>query len=318
MGALTAEQKEFFAENGYLVARGAAAPGLRQAIVAEYEAKLQELIADWIAAGRMAADQAGLPFKESIMASYAAGCDFFQPLDISLPGGDIGPDTPMHASPAVFALMVSDGILDIMEDLLGPEILSNPIQHVRIKPPSRILSGDEHRSHITHTAWHQDRGVARASADQTSMVTVWVAITDADEQNGCLQVIPGSHKGELLGHCPQPQAGIPANLMDESKARPLPVKAGDAICFHPLTIHGAMANVSERLRWSFDLRYSKAGEPTGREEFPDFVARSRANPASELRDAAEWERMWAATKENLTGVKDLRLHRWSQDAPICA
>jgi hypothetical protein len=80
----------------------------------------------------------------------------------------------MHFGPAVFALLTAPKLLDIVETLIGPEITSNPIQHVRLKPPARKLYDDEVRAHIAHTDWHQDRGVAHDEADQTDMVTYLV------------------------------------------------------------------------------------------------------------------------------------------------
>ncbi len=85
----------------------------------------------------------------------------------------------MHFGPVVSAMTTHKRVLKIVEDLIGPEITSNPIQHVRVKPPSKRLAEDEIKAHITKTDWHQDRGIALAEADQTNMITVWVAITDA-------------------------------------------------------------------------------------------------------------------------------------------
>ena len=51
----------------------------------------------------------------------------------------------MHFGPAVFDLVTVPALLDLAEDLIGPEITSNPIQHVRIKPPSDALQSDEIR-----------------------------------------------------------------------------------------------------------------------------------------------------------------------------
>lgn len=315
---LSKEQVDQFNRRGYLVAKGLVGKELIRDVVAEYEARLAGVINGWADEGLIDRTAADLPFNEQLLASYEAGLDYFQPLDISLPPEGITQETPMHAGPAIFSIMVSDGILDAVESLIGPEILSNPIQHVRIKPPAKALSADERRSHVTYTAWHQDRGVATEEADRTHMVTVWLAVTDANVDNGCLRVLPDTKDGPLLGHCPQPQMGIPDSMVDGEGSLPLEVESGDAVIFHPLTIHGAGMNTSDRIRWSFDLRYSRIGEPTGRPLFPKFVARSRKDPSSELRDPAEWARMWGATRDRLSGATGLEFHRWSQDAPICA
>jgi len=119
-------------------------------------------------------------------------------------------------------------------------------------------------------------------------------------------------------HCPNPQVGIPESLIDKSLTRPLPVKAGGAILFHPLTIHGSLPNTTPGIRWSFDLRYNVTGDSTGRPMFPDFVARSRAAPATVLRDPAEWRRMWEAARARLSADRTVTLHRWVPDAAHCA
>ena len=78
-------------------------------------------------------------FWGKLVTAYEADCDWFQPMDISLPGDKIAPDTPMHFGPAVFDMVRAPGLLDIVEQLIGGEITSNPIQHVRIKPPATAL-----------------------------------------------------------------------------------------------------------------------------------------------------------------------------------
>ena len=70
------------------------------------------------------------------------------------------------------------------------------------------------------------------------------------------------------------------------------------------TVHGSLSNVSENIRWSFDLRYNPTGQKTGREAFPGFVARSKKNPTSELRDPDVWKNMWEETKIKLSSVNE--------------
>jgi len=225
----------------------------------------------------------------------------------------------MHTGPAVFDLLTCEGLLDVAEVFLGPEFMSCPIQHVRMKPRQDRLVGEIANSHIVATQWHQDQAVGRAEADGAKVLTTWVAVTDADEDNGCLTVVPGSHRGKMLDHCPIPQLGIPESQFDAANVRALPVGRGGVVLIHPKTIHGSLPNRSDRLRWSFDLRYNRTGEVPGRPQFPGFVARSRSAPQTELRDAAVWAGLWSDTRARLAATEDVGyFHRWTGDAPICA
>jgi len=316
---LSDEQKASFDRDGFLVVDklldidSTVAP-----VREEYATKLNELCQRWVNEGVLDAACLNTSFEEQIKATYAAGLDYFQPLDISLPPGDISNDTPFHFGPAIFNLMTAPELLDAAESLIGPELTSNPIQHVRIKPPAVSLDDHEDRPHITSTDWHQDRAVTLDEADATQMVTIWVAITDATVNNGCLQVIPGSHRGEMLHHCPTPQLGIPQQLFKSAQAKALPIPAGGAILFHPLTVHGSLENKSDEIRWSFDLRFNVTGQPTGRPMFPDFIARSVKDPSLELHDATRYRELWEQTRAELAVDQPVTIHRWPADAPPCA
>ena len=312
---LTRDQIDTFERDGVLVVPDVLPPEVLGAVKAEYAALLDGMYDRWHATGRVPPPD-GMGFYEKLLVAYEAGCEWFQPMDISLPGSEIAADTPYHVGPAVFDMLTCERLLDMVEDLIGPEITSNPIQHVRLKPPARTLRAAESTAHIMATDWHQDRAVAHEEGDQTRIVTVWLAISDATLDNGCLQVIPG--KPQMYPHCPKRQTSIADGFIDESKAVPLPVKAGGAVIFHPLTPHGARDNVSDMFRWSFDIRYNVTGEPTGRAHFPDFVARSRANPQAALRDWHAWAAMWEETRARLAPAPHVPLHRWTGDAPACA
>lgn len=314
---LTPDQIEAFRRDGYLVVEDVLCRDRLAAVRAEYADLLDRLYDGWRRDGRV-----GPPvtddFPGKLLTAYRAGCDWFQPMDISLPGDRIRADTPFHFGPAVWDMVTAPRLLDLVEDLIGPEITSNPIQHVRIKPPADNLRGDEVRAHITLTDWHQDRGVTHAEADQTSMITVWCAVTDATEENGCLKVIPGAHRQGMLPHCPKIQTAIADGFIDESAAVPLPVKSGGIVIFHPLVPHASLVNRSNGFRWSFDIRYNRTGEPTGRSHFPSFVARSRKNPESELKDWRTWRAMWEDARAGLSGAPHIPIHRWTSDSPMCA
>lgn len=313
---LSPAQMSHFKNEGYLVVENLIDDKTLDAVKAEYADLMDRLYADWQTQG-LVKDAGNADFWGKLDQAYKGGFDWYQPFDISLPHDDIKEDTPMHFGPAVFDMVTHERILDLVEDLIGPEVTSNPIQHVRIKPPERAVPKTENRAHIVATDWHQDKGVTLEEADNTEFVTVWLAITDATVKNGCLQVQPGKYD-KMLPHCAKTQVGIADRFLQKDGALPLPVKAGGAVIFHPLTPHGAMANHSDGYRWSFDLRYNVTGQPTGRSHFPEFVARSRANPQSELRDWRKWKTMWEQTRARLATAPHIAQHRWASDGPYCA
>ncbi len=253
--------------------------------------------------------------------------------DFSLPFQDVKPDTPFWAGPAVLKALTAPALLDAVEFFIGPEIYSNPVQHVRIKPPEHLLPENQYGNPILGaTIWHQDHGVVTEEADDTKMLTVWFSLQDTPVEQGPLYVVPRSHKHGLLTHCPSYHGNgprfagaeqIPEKLFAEDQALPLPIRRGDVIFLTRHTVHGSLANESEDVRWSFDLRYNPIGQPTGRSMFPGFVARSRANPSSELRDPEEWNRMWLRARENMSrinqgGQHEARFRRWEAGHPQCA
>ena len=312
---LTANQITEFNENGVIVIPDVLNAELLDRIRQEYAGLLDGLYADWQRQG-LVPPADGLDFYEKLLVSYRAKCDWFQPMDISLPGDAIRDDTPFHFGPAVFDMITHGPLLDVVEALIGPEITSNPIQHVRLKPPAINLRDTENRAHIMATDWHQDRAVAHEDGDQTQMVTVWLAISDATLENGCLQAIKG--KPRMYPHCPKKQTAIADGFLDLDQAVSLPVPAGGAVIFHPLTPHASLNNVSDRFRWSFDIRYNVTGQPTGRAHFPSFVARSRAHPERVLTDWRDWRDLWVDARHRLSVKDHIPIHRWTSDSPACA
>ena len=314
---LSHAQLDHFNTQGYLVVENLLDASSLSAIHSEYEALMDRLYDQWASEGKVPPASPEMGFWDKLGLCYQSGFDWYQPFDISLPHHDINEQTPMHFGPAVFDMVRHEKILDIVESLLGGEITSNPIQHVRIKPPQHLVSSDESRAHIVATDWHQDMGVTLPEADQTSFITIWLAITDATLENGCLQIAPGKYQ-EMLPHCPKNQVGIADPFIPKDKATPVPVKAGGAVIFNPFTPHCSMSNRSDGFRWSFDLRYNVTGQPTGRSQFPEFVARSRAHPETELADWRQWQDMWVKTRSHLAQTAHIDQHRWASDAPYCA
>ena len=123
-------------------------------------------------------------------------------LDICLPQKGITDDTPVHCGPAAFGLLTNPRLLDVVEAIIGPEIYSNPTQHVRIKPSEDCLAQDSTIvGEITQTVWHQDLATVMPEADASRILTVWIPVTKTTREPGCLLVAPSSHKRGLVTHC---------------------------------------------------------------------------------------------------------------------
>lgn len=314
---LSQDQIDRFNTDGYLIVENVLDQETLDRVKSEYAARMNEIYSGWFQHGLVADPPENLDFWGQLDKAREAGLEWYQPLDISLPHDGISDETPFHFGPAVFDMLTDNRILDLAESLIGGELTSNPIQHVRIKPPQNKVAADEVRAHIVATEWHQDRGVGHEEADETEIITVWIAITDANVENGCLQVIPNP-PDDMLPHCPKAQTAIADAFVEEDRAIPAVVKAGGVVLMHPLTPHSAGPNTSEGYRWSFDVRYNVTGQPTGRSHFPEFVARSRAHPESEMRDWKNWKQSWEAARHQAAHSPHIPQHRWGHDSPHCA
>ena len=322
---ITSEDLAHFDEHGFVVINGLL--DVEQdlgPVVAEYETVLENLVDRWDSTGHLSNRHQGLPFTQRLLATVAeAQQPYDQAMDISLPQANIQPDTPMHLGPAVFGLLHTPALLDAVEQFIGPEIYSNPVQHTRIKLPESMLPKAAWTGLTARIDWHQDQGVITDDADECQILTVWFPVTEADLENGCLAVVPGSHKRDLVTHCQSVdpltlgQVAIPETLVEPNQS-PLPMNPGDVLFMHRRTQHSGLPNRSTRIRWSFDLRYQPIGQPTGREWFPGFVARSKANPQSVQDDHLAWADSWRDARERLASGDDVRFNRWTGDSPYCA
>ncbi len=314
---LTDTEMAQFRDQGYLLVEGLLDPERDlDPILAEYAGVLDRLVAALYDAGELKSRYDDLTFNDRFTAVYReTGRTFAQHFDFTLPAGEISEDTPIWLGPAVFAALTNPRLLDLAESLVGPEILSSPIQHVRIKPPADAIANDT-GALVASTPWHQDCGVVHPSADETDVVTMWFSLTDATIENGCLQVIPESHRDGMQPHTLTP-AGPRINdkRLRLDRVTPVPTRRGDVLLLNKGTCHGSLSNNSKAdVRVSFDIRYQPIGQPTGRDQFPGFIARSRTAPDSVLPDADAWAVLWHAARSRLAAMEEVpAFHRWAAE-----
>lgn len=312
--------RQQFDEEGYVVVEDVLDSATLTALENDYLDLINHHTPRWIAEGFLPEAFSNLPLNEraGMVVSYLDDLEF-RWFDIAFPQAKKPSGQSPNFSQPVFNLLKHPRLLDCIEALIGDEILVNPIHHVRIKPPESSLKAAKPSGLMKATGWHQDQGVARPNADETDMITAWIAITDANEDNGCLSIVPGSHKQGLTTHCTSNGVTIPDVLIDEAAVTPIPVKRGGVLLMHRRMQHSSTPNYSNGIRWSFDLRYQPVGQPTGRDEFPAFVGRSRQNPDSVIDNHQAWVDLWRHT-EAWMNVQDAfeKSHRWLGDGEVCA
>ena len=301
------EQLDRFNREGYVVLEDVLHPRDLDALHEEYHEILDRLAPRLVASERLTQDYGNLEFGQryvEMIGEVEEMYDVYQSLDISVPLREgLSPNAEMSTGPAVFSVLTHPQLLDIVEAIVGPEILVNPTQHTRIKPPARRLPEIVTDTIIARTTWHQDFAFLEPEVYETDMLTVWVAVTDATSENGCLLVIPGSHSRGLSLHCPGKEYPgelyIPDELIDLDKAVPLEVGAGGLVLLRGFTEHASGDNHSDDIRWSFDFRYQPADQPTGCPFFLTFLARSVEDPDSAISDQREWAAMWHEARDRV-------------------
>lgn len=138
--------------------------------------------------------------------------------------------------------------LGAVTQVLGPDVAFTHTQFItKLPDPGQVDS------------WiplHQDDGYG--TLDPPLDATVWTALHDTDERNGCLVVVPGSHHRGLLDHRPDAHNPALRGVADED-AVAVPLPAGHAVLFSGLTLHGSGPNRSTQPRVGMHARYCHPG-----------------------------------------------------------
>jgi ectoine hydroxylase-related dioxygenase (phytanoyl-CoA dioxygenase family) len=99
------------------------------------------------------------------------------------------------------------------------------------------------------------------------MLNCMLQIDPSTPENGCLQVVPGSHRRGLMKHDREGKVFglfLPGYFQAREDAVPVPLAAGSAIFFGPLLIHGSDANRSDQDRRAVTIAYNVTGNGRGR------------------------------------------------------
>ena len=150
-------------------------------------------------------------------------------------------------SPVFNKVCLNKNILDAVESIIGKNIL--------ICGTTLFIKNPKEKGFVS---FHQD--AKYIGLEPHNWVTVWVAITDANENNGCMRMLSGSHKENLRHH---EQKFDENNLLTRGqtiknvsldKTDPVILKAGQMSLHHPKIVHGSGLNYSDDRRIGFVIQ----------------------------------------------------------------
>lgn len=148
----------------------------------------------------------------------------------------------------VYEIVVHPPILDAVESVLGPNVL--------VWGSQWFPKFAHDRSYVS---WHQD--AAYWGLSPLNVTTAWIAMVPSTRQNGCMRVVPGTHRGLL----PQRETYAEANMLsrgqeiavevDESQAVDFVLQPGEFSLHHIGIVHGSGPNLSATPRIGLAVRY---------------------------------------------------------------
>lgn len=152
-----------------------------------------------------------------------------------------------------YELATKPTMLDAVEDLIGPDILlyhnTTWLKH----------AGDE-----AYVTWHQDN--IYIGVEPCELLSFWIALTPSREENGCMQVLPGT-QGQGVFPLGTPDLSeksmLPSGMQtayDVSRTKPvsMPLEIGEASIHHAEVIHGSLPNMGNQRRMGITFMYMPA------------------------------------------------------------
>ena len=225
MPVLNREQIDAFWRDGYLVVEDAVTPVQLAALKAE--------IGSWVEESRAHSAPFGPPTIDGrprfdMGAEHSAEKPALRRIN-----------NPSDISDAYRQIMLDARTVDMVADLIGPDV---KFHHCKI---NLKLPGAR-----TEVAYHQD--FAYTPHTNSDIVTALLFLDDIDESNGCLTVVPGSHKGPMLSLFDGERftGAVAADAEKQALAKSVPCvgKAGSVCLMHTKLLHGSAANGADKSR----------------------------------------------------------------------
>lgn len=245
MAILSTEQKAQFEADGFLIYGPILTP--------EELKTLQERI-DALAAGEgPGAEKVGIRLEEEAarggLADIARRDKVWQVMNAT------------QADEAFWRHACNPRIVEIVAELLGTEEILLFADQTLMKPAY----------HGSPVSWHQDSAYW-TSISPPALVSCWSALDPATEENGCVRMVPGSHKKGVLSHRRDERGFLHVEGVDISNAIPVVLPAGGCSFHHSCTVHGSGPNRTPYRRRGLVTSYMRAdsewvGDPAAKPQF---------------------------------------------------
>ena len=163
-------------------------------------------------------------------------------------------------SRGIFNEFINNEVLcDILEDILGPNVDCFLSQFIFKNPGA------------WGQPWHQDSSYF--PFDREPQVGAWLATSEATLENGCLVILPGSHKEHLHEHLPDDRKGSNYGYTeikdhDFSQETPMTLNSGDLLLFHSFLMHKSYDNNSQARRTAMVYHFAETGTDFGPVDSP--------------------------------------------------
>ena len=160
-------------------------------------------------------------------------------------------NAPHFSDPRLFDFLAAEPVLDLVESMIGGNIAIWASQFF-CKPPGAGQA----------IGWHADAHYWARFLRPVRVVSIWLALDDASAANGCMRVLPGSHRARRFRYVPRlpdenpffPRRVLPDDI-DASKAVDVELGRGEFLVFDGHLVHGSAANTGTRRRAGFTMRY---------------------------------------------------------------
>lgn len=167
--------------------------------------------------------------------------------------GPVSMEAPHLTDTKLFDWLFADEVLDLVEHFIGPDIALFSSHFICKR------EGDGKR-----VPWHEDAVYWKSIINPIEVVTVWLAIDESTPENGCMYVLPGSHRDKVEGFADYHNVDLKKNIFpieivpeqrSDDKAVPCILSAGEVSLHHAKTKHGSPPNFSSKRRCGYTMRY---------------------------------------------------------------